>query len=67
MGAVLLPAVKDALGGTRFRASKDMQKQCPSISGAEAFETVYEVDSRDRLKRRARRRRPTSRRRMLFR
>jgi len=44
MGAVLLPAVKDALGGTRFRASKDMQKHVPPISGAEAFETVYEVD-----------------------
>ncbi|MFL6520769.1 MAG: excinuclease ABC subunit UvrA [Chthoniobacterales bacterium] len=44
MRSVLLPAVKEALGGTRFRASKDMQKHVPPVSGAEFFETVYEVD-----------------------
>ncbi|HKP93870.1 MAG TPA: excinuclease ABC subunit A, partial [Chthoniobacterales bacterium] len=44
MRSVLLPAVKEALGGTRFRASKDMQKHVPPILGAEFFETVYEVD-----------------------
>jgi excinuclease ABC subunit A len=44
MRSVLLPAVKNALGGTRFRASKDSPRRVPSVFGAEAFETVYEVD-----------------------
>jgi excinuclease ABC subunit A len=44
MRSVLLPAVKQTLGGTRLRASKDMQKHVPPVSGADAFETVYEVD-----------------------
>jgi excinuclease ABC subunit A len=44
MRSVLLPAVKNALGGARFRASKDSPRRVPPIFGAEAFETVYEVD-----------------------
>jgi excinuclease ABC subunit A len=44
MRSVLLPAVKNALGGARFRASKDSPRRVPPVFGAEAFETVYEVD-----------------------
>jgi excinuclease ABC subunit A len=44
MRSVLLPAVQDALGGTRFRASTDSPRRVPPISGADAVEAVYEVD-----------------------
>ena len=44
MRSVLLPAVQDALGGTRPRASKDSPRRAPRISGAEFIEAIYEVD-----------------------
>ncbi|MGB8340147.1 MAG: excinuclease ABC subunit A, partial [Chthoniobacterales bacterium] len=44
MRSVLLPAVQDALGGTRLRASKDSPRRVAPISGADAVEAVYEVD-----------------------
>ncbi len=44
MRSVLLPAVQDALGGTRSRSSRDSPRRVPPISGADAVEAVYEVD-----------------------
>ena len=44
MHEVLLPGVKRAVDGTRFRASKDKQKHTAPVTGAELIETVYEVD-----------------------
>jgi len=55
MGAVLLPAVKDALGG-RASARPRTCRSSPSDFRREAFETVYEVDQSPIGKRRARRR-----------
>jgi len=44
MRSVLLPAVEQALGGTRFRASLDLPRRVPPVGGADALEAVYEVD-----------------------
>ena len=44
MSSVLLPAVKNALAGSRARTTRKAQTNARSISNADSFETVYEVD-----------------------
>jgi len=44
MRTELLPAVQQALEGTRLRAFRDTRKRVPPVHGADAIEAVYEVD-----------------------
>src|SRR5262249_20128724 len=44
MRDVLLPAVQQALGGTRGRTSKDSPRRVQPFDAADAIEAVYEVD-----------------------